>query len=183
MALARFWEKLLSNPSQHSREQAYDFLAKAAFQITEDGDVVAFKRVYPTTDASVFESGWASQKRGVPSAYVNGIPIKELSKVPQRIGDTVTMPRSEVVHDPSNACARGLHVATQAYLGNSGTIMEVHVNPRDIVSVPRSDTGKARVCAYKVAGFVNENPAHYGSTVLRQSSSTAVLAGDVGTRV
>jgi hypothetical protein len=189
VALAKFWEKLESNPSEHSREQAYDWLASHQFKITPEGDVVGYKGVsfaYKAEDGvDVYRSGWASRVVGKPSAFVNGNPIPELSTVPQTIGDSVTMPRSEVVHDPSQACRRGLHVSTRSYAesyGRDGAVLEVHVNPRDIVSVPTDGGGeKVRVCKYKVARVALE---HYDDRpVLRDDEDQNVWAGDVGYRV
>jgi len=102
-----------------------------------------------------------------------------MSVVTQKVGDVVTMPRSEVTHDPNKACERGLHVATRGYAKSYGTVMEVHFNPRDIVSVPRADRGeKVRVCRYKVAQVAgDEKPG----VVLRENTSS--WTGDVGYRV
>lgn len=188
-ALAKFWEKLESNPNAHSREQAYDFLAAHAFQITPEGDVVGYKGVsrgYTADDGTeVYRSGWSSQAEGVPSGYVNGIAIPPMSTIPQAIGDVVSMPRSEVVHDPRQACRRGLHVATRSYAegyGRDGLVLEVHTNPRDICSVPTDGGGeKVRVCRYKVARVAVEN---YGdSPVLRNDEAQHAWAGDVGYKV
>lgn len=182
-ALAKFWEKLESNPNEHSRTQAYDWLAHHKFQITPDGDVVGFKGV--TNDGhGGYESGWASQISGVPSAYVDGVPIKERSKVPNKIGTVVTMPRSEVVHDPRQSCERGLHVSTRSYarsFGSNGAILEVHVNPRDIVSVPTDGGGaKVRACRYYIARVALDESLHSTSPVLRDEPTKNVWAGDVG---
>lgn len=179
-ALAKFWEKLESNPDEHSRTQAFDWLACHEFQITPEGDVVGYKGVSDQGDGT-FRSSWASQVEGIPSAYVNGQPVPPLSHVPQNVGDVVTMPRSEVAHDPSQACKRGLHVATRSYAGGYGTVLEVHVNPRDIVSVPTDASGaKVRVCRYTVSRVATENTPT--GPVLRESDEN-VWAGDVGTRV
>jgi len=176
--LAKFWEKLESNPDDHSREQAYDWLACHAFQITEEGDVVGYKGVSSDGNGG-YVSGWASAVPDVPSAFVDGEPVKPLSKVPNKVGTTVTMPRSEVVHDPTQACRRGLHVSTRSYAegyAHNGAIMEVHVNPRDIVSVPTDGGGeKVRVCRYKVAR-VSESDNGTGP-VLHESPTTNTWAG------
>lgn len=184
LALAKFWEKLESNPSKHSREQAYDFLAAHQFQITPEGDVVGYKGCH-RDEAGEFVSGWASKVAGKPSAYVNGKAIPERSKVPNKVGTVVTMPRSEVVHDPTRACERGLHVSTRSYAesyAHNGALLEVHVNPRDIVSVPTDGGGaKVRVCRYKVARVALDS---YGnSPVLRNEPVSNAWAGDVGYRV
>lgn len=178
-ALALFWEKLESNPTEHSRTQAYDWLSCHKFQITPEGDVVGFKGVVSTADG--YKSYASSQLAGVPSGYVNGVPIKELSQIPQKVGDVVTMPRSEVAHDPREACKRGLHVATHGYARSFGdTVVEVHVNPRDIVSVPTDGRGeKVRACRYTVARIASGISGTYETPVLREGTGN-VWAGDVG---
>lgn len=179
-ALALFWEKLESNPSDHSRKQAYDWLAAHKFQITPEGDIVGFKGVHRVGD-DTYTSTARSQVRGKPSAYVNGKPQPELEVVTQKIGDIVTMPRSEVVHDPRESCRRGLHVATRGYAKSFGVaILEVHVNPRDIVSVPTDGSGeKVRACRYEVARVAVSESVMGTAPVLRENSQN-VWAGDVG---
>jgi len=180
-ALAKFWEKLESNPNGHSREQAYDFLATHAFQITPEGDVVGYKGVAPTGEPGVYRSTARSRVPGVPSAFVSGVPTPPLSYVSQRVGDEVTMPRSEVTHDPSKACERGLHVATRSYAKSYGTVMRVTFNPRDIVSVPTADHGeKVRVNRYVVESI--DDGSTSDAAVLRKSENTT-WAGDVGYKV
>jgi hypothetical protein len=149
-AIVKFWEKLESNPNQHSRQQAFDWLASHKFKIDESGDLVAYKGVYK--DGEHFISNYASTVSGKPSAFIDGEPVPPLSKVPNRIGTVVTMPRSEVIHDPRQACRRGLHVGSWEYAKDYGNAMlEVRVNPRDIVSVPTDGGGeKVRVCRYYI---------------------------------
>lgn len=173
-AVAKFWEKLESNPNEHSRAQAYEFLAAHQFQITVDGDVVGYKGVTSVEGKpGVFRSTAKSQVAGKPSAYVNGVPQPELSYVEQKVGDIVTMPRDEVVHDPTQSCERGLHVATHSYAqsyGSRGAVLLVTMNPRDIVSVPDDARGeKVRVRRYEVIGFAGEE-APSNNTVLRQDT-------------
>ena len=63
------------------------------------------------------------------------------------------MARSEVQHDPSVGCHKGLHVGTWDYASSfgRGVVLEVEVDPRDVVSVP-TDCGdaKLRCCRYRV---------------------------------
>lgn len=179
VALAKFWEKLESNPEPHSREQAYEFLAAHQFQITKDGDVVGYKGV-SSDEGQGYLSSFSSSVEGKPSGYVNGNPVPQRSRIPQRVGDVVTMPRSEVAHDPSVACSRGLHVATRNYAqGYGNVVLEVHVNPMDIVSVPNDARGeKVRVCRYKVAR-VSQNNEDVTGPVLEQSGED-VWVGGVG---
>lgn len=176
-ATAKFWEKLESNPNEHSREQAFEWLAASQFQITAEGDVVGYKGVYANGDGT-FRSWGKSEVKGTPSAFVNGAPLPELSNVTQSIGDIVTMPRSEVKHDPNVHCHRGLHVATRSYAtGYGNTVLEVHVNPRDIVSVPNDSNGqKVRSCRYYVAGIAGLE----GDTRPVLTEDAPVWTGNVG---
>ena len=69
------------------------------------------------------------------------------------------MPRSEVAYDPGEACSVGLHVGNYKFARDyaSAALLEVHVNPRDVVSVPTDAGGhKIRVCRYKVVDLVEE---------------------------
>lgn len=167
MPLIRFWEKLESNPQQHSKEQAYRWLATHDFKITEDGDVVAYKGVVDNKNGT-FSSISSSNVPDTPSGYVDGVPVPPLSTVTQKIGSVVTMPRDEVKHDPSVACHRGLHVGDWSYARGfaRGAVLEVHVNPRDIVSVPNDERSrKVRTCKYKVVSVVTSE--YSGGPVLR----------------
>lgn len=177
--LVRFWEKLESNPQEHSKQQAYRWLATHDFKITEDGDVVAYKGVRVNGDGS-FSSISHSRVVDAPSGYVDGVPVPPLSVVTQKIGSVVTMPRSEVKHDPNVGCHRGLHVGDWSYANHfaQGAVLEVHVNPRDIVSVPNdSSSRKVRTCKYKVVSVVTSE--YSGGPVLRPAA-VAETWNDVG---
>jgi len=166
MPLVRFWEKLESNPQSHSKEQAYRWLSTHDFKITESGDVVAYKGV--SINGGEFTSISSSTVDDVPSGYVDGVPVPPMSRINQKIGSVVTMPRDEVKHDPSVACHRGLHVGDWSYASQfaRGAVLEVHVNPRDIVSVPNdSNSRKVRTCKYRVVSVVTSQ--HSGGPVLR----------------
>lgn len=69
-----------------------------------------------------------------------------------KIGEMVTMPRSECDCDSDVECSRGLHLGgtgwlKQCYYGVQG--LACLCNPRDVVAVPRdADYGKLRTCAY-----------------------------------
>lgn len=184
IALARFYEKLQANPVEHSREQAYKFLASHQFQITGDGNVVGFKGVYRTDVPGVYRSGWSSRVAGVPSAWVDGVAEPELSTVRNPVGATVSMPRSEVVHDPSVHCARGLHVSTQSYARGYGeVVLEVEFDPGKLVSVPNDSGEKVRVHEYTIRRVALGDDNYGDSTVLVESDVAVGWAGDVGTKV
>lgn len=176
--LINFWEKLESNPNPHSKEQAYNWLATHDFKVANDGDVVAYKGVRRLA-GNLFSSCAASRVHGVPSAYVDGQPVEPLSVVTQAVGNVVTMPRNEVKHDPLQTCERGLHVGDWSYASGYGNaVLEVHINPRDIVSVPTDASArKVRVCRYMIVNVVTAE--HSGGPVLRPAS-VRDWAGDVG---
>lgn len=149
--LALFMENLAANPNPHSREQLYDWLqANGEFTITEDGNILGYKGVRRDS-----EHGFVSISRG--PAVVDGVPVN--GNVPNRIGAVVEIGRSAVHHDPSVGCSTGLHVGTWEYAEGfaQGAVLEVHVNPRDVVSIP-TDCGaqKMRCCRYKVVNIIEQ---------------------------
>lgn len=153
--LVRFFEKLLTNPLEHSREQLFDWVrAHDEISVSESGDLICYKGVVGDG-----EGGFASSNAGW--ATVNGQPFgteEDPVQIPNAPGDVVEMPRSDVVHDPNQGCHQGLHVSTfrfaESFVGyrgrdNGSEVFEVHVSPRDVVSVPNGAT-KIRCCRYRV---------------------------------
>ena len=144
--LVLFWEKLAQNPNPHSQEQLYTWLNAHDFTITPEGDLLGYKGVKKLADGQ-FES--VNHGR----AIVNG--QEHNGAIPNNIGDVVTMPRGDVEFNPSVGCSTGLHVGTWEYASGwaKGAVLEVKVNPRDVVSVPTDCGGqKLRTCRYVVTG-------------------------------
>lgn len=148
--LVAFLENVTANPSEHSKTQLYDWITcQEGITITSDGLIVGYKGVRKNQDGALVSgySGKATvQRPGEDPEVIVG-------QIPNEVGYVVTMPRSEVVHDPAATCHRGLHVGTQSYARDyaNGAMLEVHVNPRDVVSVPSDARGeKIRVCRYTV---------------------------------
>lgn len=141
--LARFLEKLAQNPSQESREQLYPFLDKHDFTIAQSGDIVAYKGVNKNSDGE-----YVSVHAG--PAIVDGKAVN--GNVPNKIGSTVEIARSQVDSNSFVGCSTGLHVGAYSYASRWGQYcLEVRVNPRDIVSVPTdSSYQKVRTCRYTV---------------------------------
>lgn len=153
VALAAFYEKLSDNPNAHSREMLYEFLDAHEFTITQAGNLIAYKGV--TRDAA---GALVSKHSG--HAVVDGVEVN--GRVPNAEGVTVEMPRSEVQHDPRNACHTGLHVGTYDYAQSwaDAAMLKVAVNPRDVVSVPNDASGqKVRVCRYRVLAVIDKPEA------------------------
>ncbi len=142
--LVNFMENIAANPTKHSREQLYDWLRVNDLRITDEGLIIGFKGVGPAPEYRSGRSGRAT---------VDGETIE--GHIPNAPGSTVEMPRSSVQHDPGASCSTGLHVGNRDYASAYAhpNLMEVHVNPRDVVSVPTDAGGdKVRVCRYKVIG-------------------------------
>lgn len=142
--LVNFYENVQANPNEHSREQLYEWLSRRDFTITADGMIVGYKGVRPDGDG-----GFLSISSG--KAIVDGETVT--GRIPTNPGSVVEMPRSEVQHDPEVGCHKGLHVGTWDYAAGfaQGCVLEVHVNPRDVVSVPTDcDAAKVRCCRYTI---------------------------------
>lgn len=160
--LVAFFENLLANPLGHAREALYPWIERCPLTITEDGLVVGYKSVFRGTD----EDGEVFYRpTHIGAGVVNGVPIPANKHITQRPGDVVEMSRSTVIFEPSASCAEGLHIGDWTYAnGFSGdTVLEVHFNPRDVVSVP-NDGNKIRVCRYTVVKPVTKA---YDEAVLR----------------
>jgi hypothetical protein len=149
--LVNFFEKVMLNPNEHSREQLYRWLDKHHFTLSSEGDILAYKSVCTSLTPDKFKS----VNRG--RAIVDG--VEEVGYISNYPGAVVEMPRSDVHHDPSVGCSTGLHVGTWDYVVSfTGDVkLLVSVNPRDVVSVPTdSNDEKMRVCRYKVLKVVTE---------------------------
>lgn len=127
--LLKFAEKIQKNPSFNSRSMLYKFLEHNGHPITKDGNFIAYKKV--RTDFTDCHTG----------------------KMDNNVGQTVEMSRHLVDDNPNNTCSSGLHVATYEYAKgfSSGHLVEVEVDPVDVVAVPVDYDGtKMRVCKYVV---------------------------------
>jgi hypothetical protein len=152
--LVKFYENLLANPHPKAVEKLYDWLDAEDFTVTDEGRIVGYKSVYAQRGEGDDVSHYCATHIG--PAIVDGLETDPHDKVPQSIGSVVEMARGQVTYDPHQDCAYGLHVGTFAYANDfSGdTVLEVEVNPRDVVSV--SMGSKMRVCRYTVIGTVEK---------------------------
>jgi hypothetical protein len=144
--LVKFFEKVQTNTNEHSREQLFGFLKRNQITLTPEGDIVFYKGVNPEDT----EEGRIYRPLNAGYGIVDGIEYQR-EYLPQKIGSVVEMPRTMVKHDPNSPCHTGLHAAAYSFAKTfaSGTVLEIHVNPRDVVSVPGS-ANKVRVCRYVV---------------------------------
>jgi len=136
-ALILFWNKLKKNPNRNSVEMLYEFLQHNGHPITRGGNFIAYRKV-----------------RKKDGKYVD-VHTGTMDNSP---GSVPEMPRNQVDSDPNQTCSTGLHVAAWSYLSSFGgdVIMEVEVDPRDVVCVPIDYQGtKMRVSRFRVIEEIN----------------------------
>jgi hypothetical protein len=129
--LVKFWRRLKLNPSFNSRLMLYKFLEHNGHPITSEGKFVAYRAVR------------------------NDFLDKHTGTIDNSVGQYVRIDRSQVDDNPNNTCSFGLHVATFDYAQNFASgddkLLEVHVDPKDVVCVPTDYNGtKMRVCGFEV---------------------------------
>jgi hypothetical protein len=126
---AKFLNNLLENPSYRAVQTLYPFLKHNDIQITDDGMILAWKRI--TGDFK--------------DCYTKTID--------NTIGTVVKVRRNEVEEDPTRTCAKGLHLCAKHYLSSyrGDVVVQCLLNPRDVVAVPHDYNGsKLRCSEYKV---------------------------------
>lgn len=157
-AFILFFEKLQANPNPHSIEHLYRWIKDRNLTITSEGNFVAYKGL---------RDDYSSITHG--PGIVNGVP--QNGGLDNSPGNVLEMARSDVEFDPSVGCSTGLHAGTWDYAsrfaGYSGKVVEVHINPRDVVSVPTDcHDSKLRVSRYTV---VDDVSGEYDSAYLDYS--------------
>ena len=130
-SLENFWGNLKENPSEESRKDLYEFLMANKIPITDDGHFVGYKSV----------------RNDYLDAYSG--------KISNKPGTVVKIDRKDVDSNRQQTCSYGLHVGAYSYASTySQLLLEVKVNPRDVVSVPPDyNQQKMRVCRYEVVGL------------------------------
>lgn len=129
--LTAFLANLMLNPSKKAIDELYRWMTVNGFTITEDGYIIAYKRV--KDDLTSFHD----------------------SKTKHEVGKEVEMPRG-MVDDRSNVtCSTGLHFCSHTYLpqycAGSGRVLILKIHPRDVVSIPEDyNDSKGRACKYLV---------------------------------
>lgn len=145
--LVLFMEKLNNNPNEQSRDMLFDWLSAAELTINTDGNIVGYKAV--NADLTSIHAG---------PGIVDGVQLD--GNLPNNIGSVIEMDRDDVTFDPNNACAAGLHIGTYDYArhfgGSRSVILEVEVDPQDVVSVPAYEHSKLRACRYHVVRQVDK---------------------------
>lgn len=135
--LLNFWNNLINNPSKSSVDELYLFLEHNKYPLTSDGHFIAYKKVTENFKDIATET------------FDNSI------------GSIVEMDRIDVCSDRNITCSYGLHAASYEYAKNfygtdSGILVQVKINPVDVVSVPHDyNNAKLRCCKYEVVSAFN----------------------------
>jgi len=143
-ALANYLAKREQNPSVKARQEIDLFLESGQFVLTDDGDILAFKKV--ADDYTSFHRGYGGEV------------------VSNKIGEKPSMRREDVDPNRNATCSRGLHFCSYSYLdhyhGGQGRVVIVKINPADVVSIPSDyNNAKGRAWTYEVVGEVPEDEA------------------------
>ena len=136
--LLNFHRNVMSNPSEVSRANLYEFLEKNHVPITPDGCFIGYKKVTTVGD---------------------GLMDSHSRTIRNDVGLRVEVPRESVDPNPDQTCSHGLHVGAWEYVSQfSGDVtLAVKVHPRDVVAVPRDyNAQKMRTCGYDVIRAIAE---------------------------
>lgn len=135
--LINFWHNVKENKNPESKKDLYGFLEANHYPITEDGCFVGYRSV-----RNDFKDHYSGKFDNSP-------------------GQVVEMERNKVDPNRNNTCSSGLHIAAYPYASTfcgGDTIVEVKVNPKDVVTVPTDyDAQKMRCCKFEVVR-VNRKP-------------------------
>ncbi len=160
--LVKFAENLQKNPSFRAVNELFGFLEKNDHAITETGCFVAYKRV----------------REDFMDIYTGTFDNSP--------GNVVEMPRNMVDDNPDNVCSNGLHASNWYYChdvyshAENDVIVEVEINPADVISVPRDyNSAKLRCCKYKVLGAVDqENSSESSLRITDQNRFDEIVNDD-----
>lgn len=133
--LIKFWENCKLNPDPRAKTDLYKFLERNGHPITSGGNFIAYRAV---------NKDWKD---------------KHTNTMDNKVGAVVKMDRALCDANPDAHCSHGLHVSSLEYAsgfrcGTEEHIVEVEVNPRDVVAIPSDNLFKMRVCEFVV---VTEN--------------------------
>lgn len=146
--LARFLQRLKTNPLSTAIDEMYLWLESGNLPITEDGCFLAFKLV---------EDDFAS-----------GHWNPDGSKLYNHVGTVVQMPREEVDPNRNATCSKGLHFCSWQYLPNFGLsrdnvrVVVLKIAPEDVVSIPYDyNNSKGRAWRYLVLSEVPKDECEH----------------------
>lgn len=129
--LLNLLDRLMKNPDPNVISRVFDFITTSGMPITEDGHIIAYKRVNDN-----YRSFYDDSTEHV-------------------IGGIVKMDRKACNPNGAETCSHGLHFCSHSYLshwyGNQGRVLILKIDPINIVSIPNDyNDAKGRACEYLV---------------------------------
>ena len=152
--MMNYLTNLYDNVSERAVQESYKWSSHKGLPITEDGMLVGYKGVRPYAGETIQGKNGEIKEGDLVDIYTG-------NSFRNNVGDTASMKRRQVCDDHTQGCDSGLHVGTYDYAcnwaGNTGVVVLVKFNPKDIVSVPSDcNCEKMRVSSYEVISVARE---------------------------
>lgn len=132
-AAIAFFERIMKNPSEASRNELFDFMQTTKLPLTSRGTFLAYRSI---------NKNWKDNRT---------------NSMDNRIGKIVKMNRKDVDANRHETCSRGLHFSGYEYNKHfkwgitGGFLTIVEIDPKDVVSIPIDyQNQKGRCCKFKV---------------------------------
>ena len=143
---ALFLENLQKNPAKHAVDELYLWLERGRMPITERGNFLAYKKVRED--------------------YTSYHPAPGGKSFRNDIGTFVDMPRNKVDDNRNRTCSQGLHFCSwdylPSYMGSSGKVVLVEINPAHVVSIPSDyNNAKGRAEGYMIVGEIPQEECEH----------------------
>ena len=139
---ARFMERVSANPNPYTHDELYEWIEAANLPITEDGFLIAFKKV----------------KKDYTDVHTG--------KFDNSVGAVLEMDRKACDGNRRNECSTGFHFCSAGYLSNFGgeRVMVVQIDPADVTAIPTDyNRTKGRTCRYLVVGELTAQSDAYAT--------------------
>ena len=152
--IMNYLTNLYDNVSERAVQESYKWSSHKGLPITEDGMLVGYKGVRTYAGETIQGKNGEIKEGDLVDIYTG-------NSFRNNVGDTASMKRRQVCDDHTQGCDSGLHVGTYDYAcnwaGNTGVVVLVKFNPKDIVSVPSDcNCEKMRVSSYEVISVARE---------------------------
>ena len=152
--MMNYLTNLYDNVSERAVQESYKWSSHKGLPITEDGMLVGYKGVRHYAGETIQGKNGEIKEGDLVDIYTG-------NSFRNNVGDTASMKRRQVCDDHTQGCDSGLHVGTYDYAcnwaGNTGVVVLVKFNPKDIVSVPSDcECQKMRVSSYEVISIARE---------------------------
>ena len=154
----------MTTKPNHSVQDVLAFVEKADLPLTNDGDIIIYKRV----------------NKCPSNTKIEGITLPEQvfkdchsGNVKQWAGCEVVVDKELVDLDRKKDCSNGLHVCTRTYLStfHGSDVLLGLLSPEDILAVPERNVSKVRTYRYRLLDVLDAESAKY---VLSRTPSTTM---------